>query len=474
MCPARQDGEEQDTSDVESETKDLMEKALEKGDTIEGPKGHEEGSTSVQIDVTFQRLQGRMLDLFGSIEDSLKGVEPSLKAQVDTITESLTKQLSAAGLGVFSTRAVKIVKDELNTSLAPGDVFSPVYETIDECKASVEDIMTKAGRGAVRNVGQSAGTMQARLVQMYATLTEMDKKLETTRAELRKWRGRATELEERLRQMDDVMSSRAEEAAHLQEIIDSLTEQLKQKDDMISTLKGDIMQATSQIEQQKQIMASMDSLAEVASELDAKVVELSETKGQLAEKTERLTQKEAEVETLREQMAFAASEKGRLEGEIKSLSEELAGLKGSETDFRAEVEELRAHVAELQARWDTLYRVAENEPEFKAYFLVADKTQWFPLTHLASALGIPTVLLKRNLQKFVDVGLLEIEEDRVRPRSLSDLVKDAEGLDAQMIEEAKTEMGDEDPGPLDPKDLVMPTPEYTGPDEGSDYEQEGR
>ncbi len=27
--------------------------------------------------------------------------------------------------------------------------------------------------------------------------------------------------------------------------------------------------------------------------------------------------------------------------------------------------------------------------------------------------------------------------------------------------------------PFDPADLVMPTPEYTGPDEG-DYEQEGR
>ncbi|MHA1137370.1 MAG: hypothetical protein ACTSSE_12875, partial [Candidatus Thorarchaeota archaeon] len=133
-------------------------------------------------------------------------------------------------------------------------------------------------------------------------------------------------------------------------------------------------------------------------------------------------------------------------------------------------------IIELKTRWDSLYTIAEDTPEFKAYFLVADKTQWFQLSHLSSALGIPTVLLKRQMQKFIDAGLIEMENDQIRARSLSDLAKEAEGKEAQMIEDAKAEMGDEevDPDkPFDPKDLVMPTPEYVGPDEG-DYEQEGR
>ena len=52
--------------------------------------------------------------------------------------------------------------------------------------------------------------------------------------------------------------------------------------------------------------------------------------------------------------------------------------------------------------------------------MIADKKfTWLPLSHLSQALGVPTVLLKRDLQKFVDVGLVEIEGDRVRPLSMS-------------------------------------------------------
>ena len=73
----------------------------------------------------------------------------------------------------------------------------------------------------------------------------------------------------------------------------------------------------------------------------------------------------------------------------------------------------------MQTRWDALYQIAEDEPAFKAYFIIAGKTNWFPLPHLSSALGIPTILLKRNLQKFIDAGLIEIEDDKIRPRTLS-------------------------------------------------------
>ena len=87
-----------------------------------------------------------------------------------------------------------------------------------------------------------------------------------------------------------------------------------------------------------------------------------------------------------------------------------------------------------------LYQVAEDEPAFKAYFVVADKTHWFPLTHLSSALGIPTVRLKRQLQKFIDAGLLEIDADRIRPLNLSDVAKAAASSEEQLIEEAKAEL----------------------------------
>lgn len=279
------------------------------------------------------------------------------------------------------------------------------------------------------------------------------------------------ELEERLRQKDEVFTTSTSELTKLQQSIEELNKALGEKDGAISSLKGELGQAQSQVEQQKQLMASMDSAEQMSTELDAKVQEISDAKGKLAEVSERLLQKESEVEALRDHMAVAAEEKTRLAVQMREIAEELAEIKGSEHDFRSEAEELRTQVRELLARWETLYRVAEEEAAWKAYFLVADKTQWFPLPHLSSALGIPTVLLKRNLQKFVDVGLIEIEEDRVRPRSLSDLVKEAEGMDAQMLEEAKAEL---DQVEDESSETAGKTLEYTGPKKGEDYEQEGR
>jgi hypothetical protein len=151
------------------------------------------------------------------------------------------------------------------------------------------------------------------------------------------------------------------------------------------------------------------------------------------------------------------------------MVDELATLKGSERDVEAEVSDMMREVDEMKTRWETLVRVAEDDSTFKAYFLIADKTQWFQIPHLASAIGVPTVLLKRNLQKFVDAGLLEIEDDRVRPRSLSDLVEDVKATEEQMLEEARAET---DGSVVDTTDA--PFPEYTGPGDGSDYEQEGR
>ena len=54
----------------------------------------------------------------------------------------------------------------------------------------------KAGRGAVRNVVESTGSLQTKIVQMYATLNEHEKQLDVTRAELKRWRERANELQD--------------------------------------------------------------------------------------------------------------------------------------------------------------------------------------------------------------------------------------------------------------------------------------
>ncbi len=466
-------------SDLELETARLMEEAIAKErtpSTTIDTDSETEQKTVVQIDATFQRLQNRILDLLGSIEDALKATEPDITERVTGIMESVSTQLGSAGLGVFATRAIKLANAEIKTGFAVEDILAPVYESLSVSRSSVQDIMTKAGRGAVRNVGQSAGNLQTKLVQMYANMNELDKRLEAARAELRKWRSRSNELEERLRQREDMMGSSSEEMITLHKQVAELSKDLEERDSVISNLKGKIGQTQSQLEQQKEILASQDSMKMISVDFETKVMELSHLSGQLAQTQERLEQKESEIVALKEEVQKLKVDKTEFEEVLAVSANEMATLRGSKLEYDTQVNDLKMQIVELKTRWNSLYTIAETTPEFKAYFLVADKTQWFQLSHLSSALGIPTVLLKRQMQKFIEAGLIEMEDDKIRARSLSDLAKESAGKEAQMIEDAKAEMGDKAVDlvkPLDPKDLVMPTPEYTGPDEG-DYEQEGR
>jgi peptidoglycan hydrolase CwlO-like protein len=467
-----------DPSDIESETARLMEEVLQKGTSKGEPESGKDSNkpTAAQIDVTFQRLQGRIIDLLGSIEDSLRNIEPAINQRAAEIMERVAKQLASAGLGVFANRAIKLANDEIEAGFAANDLLGPVYESIERSRSNVEDIMTKAGRGAVRNVGHSQSGMQARLVQMYANMSELEKRLEATRAELLKWRGRASELEERMRQREELMGTSSEEMNKLHKHIAELQTELNERDTTISTLRGELGQAQSQNEQQKQLISNIDSMEAVVADFDAKAIELSEVKGQLVGSQSRVEQREAQLVSLSEELERVKADKSRIEDVLASSADEMASLRGAKHGYDAEVNSLKTQVKELKARWDALYQIAEDEPAFKAYFLVADKTQWFQLGHLSSALGIPTVLLKRQMQKFIDADLLEIDGDKIRARSLSDLAREAEGLEAQMIEDAKAEIANEPidrKKEIDPKDLVMPTPEYTGPDNG-EYEQEGR
>ena len=430
--------------------------------------------TTSTIDVTFQRLQNRMDELLSTIEDAVKSIEPDLVTKVEDVVSSIAKQLATAGLGVFGTRATKIVKNELESSFSIDGLFSPVFEAVENSRVTVADVMEKTGKGAIRNLGQSTGDLQAKLLQMYARLNEMNKQLEATRGELRKWRGLSNVQEERMKQREDLMATSSEEMLRMKSSIKELSGQIQERDSAISILKGELSQAQSQAAQQIELMKALDSAEQLTTDYDSKIQELSQVQGQLAQQSEQLSQKESEVTTLTGEIEILKQEKVSAESRVSTMVDELASLKGSERDFEAELVEMSNQVGELKARWDTLYRVAEDDPTFKAYFLVADKTQWFQLPHLSSALGIPTVLLKRNLQKFVDAGLLEIEDNKVRPRSLSELVDDVTKSEEKMLEDARAKSNESEAEPLDPKDLAMPTPEYLGPEDGDEYEQEGR
>jgi chromosome segregation ATPase len=257
---------------------------------------------------------------------------------------------------------------------------------------------------------------------MYATLNEHEKQLDVTSAELKRWRERANELQDLVKSRDETMERSVEVLEQMRTARAELEGLNEAHEQTISTLKGELSQTQSQIEQQKELLDKQGSFEEIAQDYETKLVELAEAQGQLAEAHERLTQREDNVESLKAEIQTLRESNTNLESQMSSITEEAASLRGVKQSDQSELESLKAQLDELKARWENLYKVAEDEPAFRAYFMIADKQfTWLPLSHLSQALGIPTVLLKRDLQKFVDAGLVEIEGDRVRPLSMSEL-----------------------------------------------------
>jgi chromosome segregation ATPase len=424
------DAEESEASKIEKETRRLMEEAL--SDEFTGDIGIDEPTevsdseqlspTASSIEETFQRIQSRMEDLLLSIEDSLRNVEPVIDEQVDSAMKKINKRLQTAGLGVFANRAVKIVDNELRKELAAESLISNIYESIVQVRDEISDIVEKASRGAVRNVNRSTSKLQSRIVKMYASIGELEKMLETQRAETKKWRGQTTKLEELIKMRDDSLSRSESDVLRLQESIEEFQRKLNSRGEELSSLKGELKQAESQIEQQREFIDKLDKAEELVTDYEQKVLELSELTGELAEIKEALTQRDLTIKGLKEELALLKEENRELESRYTAISEELSTKKAAEESLASEIGSLKKQMTELKARWETLYNVAEDEPAFKAYFLIADKEHtWLPLSHLSKALGIPTALLKRNLQKFLDVGLIEMESDKIRARKLSEV-----------------------------------------------------
>ena len=441
-------GEERDRndsgpSDMEEKTQRLMEEAMSDDISEKPPEEIPVTTAAESIDETFQRIQVRVEDLLSSIEDSVKLVEPELNEKLEATLERLNWRLKGAGLGVFVTTATKMANEELRRGMSAEGLLSPILDAISESRSEVEDIVMKAGRGAVRNVGESTGSLQAKIVQMYATLNEHEKQLDVTRAELKRWRERANELQDLVKSRDETMERSVEVLEQMRTARAELERSNEAHEQTISTMKGELSQAQSQIEQQKELLDKQGSFEEIAQDYETKLVELSEAQGQLAEAHERLAQREDTVESLKVDVQMLRASNSNLESQMSSIAEEAAALRGVKKSDQAEQESLAAQLDELKARWENLYQVAEDEPAFRAYFMIADKKySWLPLSHLSQALGIPTVLLKRNLQKFVDAGLVEIEGDRVRPLSMSKLAvkpEDADKSDATSSEENTSE-----------------------------------
>lgn len=487
---ADRDGEPLDESaeDVEQKTRELMGKAMGESDSSSEKTTEEQSfssdaiaeltdeSTVDKVGETFERIQIRMEDILGSVEDAAQSVEPGMDEKISEVISTTSKRLKGAGLGVFATSAVSIVREEVEEGLSGSATMEPIHRSIREGRSEVRDIVTKASRGAIRAINRTTRQLQGKLFKMYTRVQELETSAEDLRSQIREWRSQANKLEDLIQSKEQSVSRLEFRISQMKEDQNELESTLDEKDEEISALRGQLSEAKSQIEQKEELIASLDAAEELVDDYEKRTKELSSVKGQLAEMEEKVFQKDNRISTLEEELDKLRDDNADLKDTIDEMSDELASVRGTAKSRKSEIESLEEQLQELRARWEMLYQVAEEEPDFKAYFLIADKEHtWLPLTHLSKALGIPTVRLRRDLQRFVDVGLVELEGDKVRPRKLSEVSEEVSGAEEKTFQKVREsilgDVSEEEPEDRTESEDTITSEDETEPEDGTAIEE---
>ncbi len=406
------------------EDKELIEAVMEESGLGSDPGSKARSETSVKTvpgesDNTLQQVHKQFTEILSFIEENVESTEAAIDGELEKVISVVTKELQTIGLGVFATRAASVVKNRLKENLNAKQQVSSILNAIKEAKSRLDSMVLTTSSGITLQVFQTAEEHQNRLVQLYAKLNELDKQLESTAAEVRIWRSKASEQEELIRLKDEALQQSQKNIEDLRTSLTELRTALEEKTAEIAEMKGQIEKSQVQLGSQKDLLAQLGTPETIAKEYESRIEELASIRGQIMVYEDKLMQRDAAIDILKKEIAELEAQKEEFEKKIESVHYESAEWKGIRDAQEAEIESLKAQLKEMESRWDALYQIAEDEPAFKAYFIIAGKTNWLPLQHLSSALGIPTILLKRQLQKFVDAGLVEIEDDKIRPLSLS-------------------------------------------------------
>ncbi|MEM2141899.1 MAG: hypothetical protein QXQ81_01405 [Candidatus Thorarchaeota archaeon] len=401
------------------------------------PKTDVEGGPS-SFSESFQRIQERVEGELLSIEESIKKFQTSLDRRTQEAVQDIDRRLQGAGLGVLATRSSKIVREELGKYLKAEDLISPLVDAVSRCRVDLSDAIAKTARGAAR--AAYPFDLRLKLVQMYTTRAELSRKLELAAASIQKLRARTAELEGKLSLKEMETERLRSEVSSLQEQLGQLKSQLSERDSTVNELKSELSRASAVIDELRATISQLSSADALLSEHKIMTEELAQLKGTNAALEESLTQRDTTIEYLRAETGRLEEESDGLQKRLLELDRELRLVREEQARTLDEITALRAQNTELSARWDLLFRVAEDEPAFRAYFLIAGKSSWFPMSHISSALGIPTARLRLQLQKFIDAGLLEVEGDRIRARNISETAREIAGAEEQLVAEIKSDL----------------------------------
>jgi chromosome segregation ATPase len=245
--------------------------------------------------------------------------------------------------------------------------LNPIYIAIQQIKSRVDDILSKIHREALSIITTRTSDLQGRIVQMHASLSEMEQELESTRVESNRWRTRSKELDEIIRRSVESMEIQQSEAQHQQELIDELRDEITSKGEAISVLRGEVSQTQAHIEQLQIIIGKLDQADEIVSDYEETVMEISKLQGSLTEQQELVAQRNTTIDRLKKEISRLKNEGNQLEKKLDDLRRESSMAIGIQDSLESDVSRLNNQLAKLRARWDTLYRVAEDEPAFKAY-----------------------------------------------------------------------------------------------------------
>ncbi|MHA1840096.1 MAG: hypothetical protein ACTSYO_09110 [Candidatus Ranarchaeia archaeon] len=368
------------------------------------------------------------------------------REQVIGIKNRIAARLTGLQLGAFAPPitltyedAVTRLFDEFSNSLTKS-IAESISAKIDELTSTLNHAEDEVEKSTLKRLEETESQLNEKLTRIKE---EYESRVNQLEEELAKERsGIAEHLTAVQSKADEEKEMLTTEITNLQEKIVKLEEEKNQR---LDALEKELAAAKQELEEseerfrqelankreewQKQFEVEQAHKEAAIGQLEEKLSEL-ETLRELAEKKDQeIAARASEVEELKRMLKESEDKHLKeLEEKDKEVTRNIAmltGADGKKVDIPAVMrqseeaktlaEDAKYQIKALETEIEKLIRLTEDEPQYKVFWLLREMApNWGTIKQLAETVGIPSVMVKRHLQRYENLGLVELKDEKAR------------------------------------------------------------
>ncbi len=372
-------------------------------------------SMIINEEVMFQKTQDRLNNsleiLSGAIQNQGDFIESQKKAIKDTLSKRL---MTEVGLGVFASKTIKVVNEEIERHLSAKEIINPFENIIHQNREEISEILEKTKN----NIVSLTNTTKDQILNIISTLLEHNSSL---KSEITEKNNELKKANESIANLKATIVSQKQEIESLTKKTVDLQNEIKLLESQITKLSQKNIQLMTSLENTKQALKEAQKLiesmgaGEIKDALQREIKKNEELKSELADLDKKHTDLSQKYSKLLEENTKLKDKLNIATIEIENKSKAISELEKDVRDKTSRIEQLEQEIRDFQERWNRLYNLAEHELNFRIYFMIEDKGgDWVELNQISKALGIPRARVAALIKQFADSGLVEISGNKAR------------------------------------------------------------